>query len=231
MKIIIIMAAVLLAALATVWRAQKTEFGVKGGVNFATFTVNENAQDILGEAGSMTCFQLGLTLDIPFTSKMYTSDVYLMTGLEISQKGFKSSSNIAGIAKSTQSANPLYLQLPLYFAYKIPIAEGMKFVPRVGPYLAYGLSGKWTASANVLGLDIEDPEGVDLYGDQGMLKNFDYGLGVGFGVEYSQFGLYLGYELGLANLAGDNMKKVLSLTGEDFSLKTGNLYINLGYRF
>ncbi|GHV50319.1 hypothetical protein FACS1894181_10740 [Bacteroidia bacterium] len=243
MKRIFSMAALLLAVFATGSWSQKTEFGVKAGANFSTFTLNENVQDALGEAQTKVGFLLGLTVDIPFTSKLYTSDFYLMTGLELSQKGYKATQSytLPGTvltppvqAQLNLAANPLYVQLPLYFAYKITVDKDVRFVPRAGPYLAYGLSGKlsYNSSVGAAGIDLSArfPE-LDLYGGNGILKNFDYGLGVGLGLEYSQFGLYLGYELGLANLADENTKKALTLGGEDYSIKTGNLYVSLGYRF
>lgn len=220
--------------------APRIEFGVKAGINLPTLRMSESVQEALGDSKMGIGFNLGVTVDVPITRELY-----LQSGLELTMKGGKttrkesSGFNLFGVPIPANldlemSTNPLFLQLPLYLAYKIEIDKSTRFVPRFGPYIAYGLSGKLSTKADlsVLGASLGGklPE-VDLFGESAFMKNFDYGLGFGLGLEYAQLGVSVGYELGLANLASDDFKSLMTLTGTDYSLKTSNLYLSLSYRF
>ncbi|MDR2533735.1 MAG: PorT family protein [Tannerellaceae bacterium] len=236
MKRILIIAAIIFAATISQAKAQVySDIGIRAGVNFSVMPMDANVQNILGDPEFKLGFVLGLAWDIHFTD-----EVYLMSGLDLTQKGYKSkhsySENVLGIPASAElnmAANPLFLQVPLYFAYKIEIDRDTRFVPRIGPWIGYGVGGKLSmnASAGILGFEAGGslPD-TDLFGDSGFMKNFNYGLGVGAGIEFGRLNFYLNYELGLANLASDDLRTVFNLTGTDYSIKTNTVSIAVGYR-
>ncbi|MDR0536841.1 MAG: PorT family protein [Tannerellaceae bacterium] len=238
---IIIAASLITAATQTAQAQQQISVGVKAGLNLTGMRMNENTQDALGDSKVGAGFNVGLTLDIPLTT-----DIVLQTGAELSYKNAKSVKyaaqqfSILGVIipaneNLTINMTPLFVQLPFYFAYKIAIDKDIWFMPRIGPYFAYGISGKLKPRAQIAMANFDISAGLpsaDLYGPKPMMKNIDFGLGLGIGIEYSRYKIFAGYEAGLANLASKNFKAYMDmLTEDDFSLKTGNLYISLAFGF
>ncbi|MDR1259701.1 MAG: PorT family protein [Tannerellaceae bacterium] len=207
MKKLFITTAVLLMAVGSAF-AQSAQFGVKVGGNLSTVSI-ENGEGIKSKLG----FQAGITLDYGFTE-----NVYLLTGLEIAEKGFKISESEDGV-EMTLTANPLYLTLPVHIGYKIDL-EGARLVPQIGPYFSYGLAGKIKASGSVEGVDVSVDTGIDYFGDDGA-KSLDIGLGVGLGIEFGKLGFNIGYDLGLTSISQD----------DDGSVKNGSFYLTAGYKF
>jgi hypothetical protein len=131
----------------------------------------------------------------------FTPDVYLLTGLQLTTKGYK-----VGTGEDKYTSNLMYLQLPVHAGYKLTVAEATKIVFHAGPYAAYGIGGK---------------SGDDKSFEKGHAKRFDFGLGLGVGAEFGKIGVDLGYDFGLANVndAGDG------------KVKNMNAYLSLGYKF
>jgi hypothetical protein len=189
-----LVAIALLIGINTYAQDKPITFGVKAGVNLSNLSGDvENNKAKIG-------FNAGVTLDYGFTS-----DVYLLTGLELTTKGYKVKE---GDYKLT--ANMMYLQLPVHVGYKLTVAEGTKVVFHAGPYVAYGIGGKIS--------DNEDDK-WDSFGDESA-KKFDFGLGIGAGLEFGKIGVGLGWDLGLANINRGEGK-----------IKNQNAYLSVGYKF
>lgn len=178
------------------------EFGVKAGVNLSTFSGdNEGAKAKVG-------FNAGVTVDYAITP-----EVYLLSGLEYSLKGAK----VDGV---DVKLNMSYLQLPIHIGYKLAIAENTKVVFRGGPYVAYAIDGKWKVGGISIDAFGDEIKTADVDGTS-KLKRFDFGLGIGAGLEFGKFGVGLGWDFGLV--------KVNDSDGG--SLKNMNGYLSVGYRF
>lgn len=188
------------------------QFGVKAGVNLSNF--GGDVEDSKAKVG----FVGGITLDYAFTP-----DWYLMTGLEFAIKGAKTDYTDDGI-KIKETATPMYLQLPVHVGYKLLVAENTKIVFHGGPYIAYGLGGKWKEKAN------GDEDEWDFFGSEkeGGAKKFDFGLGLGVGVEFGKIGVGLGYDFGLANIGRSYEDEYGKY---DFKIRNQNAYLTLGYKF
>lgn len=173
--------------------------GVKGGVNLSNFS--GDLDDTKSKAG----FNAGLTLDvdIPLTSFGIT------TGLELTTKGAKIDKKYFEDGKDA-TFNAMYLQVPIHANYKLSIAPTTKIVFHAGPYLAYGIGGKTKVEG----------EKEDTFGKDGFDK-FDFGLGIGAGLQVWKFGVDLGWDLGLKNISGSSEGKV----------KNQNAYLSFSYRF
>lgn len=173
-----LVAVALLIGINTYAQDKPVTFGVKAGVNLSNVS-----GDVDGSKAKVG-FNAGVTLDYGFTS-----DVYLLTGLELTTKGFK-------IKDEDGSANLMYLQLPVHVGYKLSIVEDTKIVFHAGPYVAYGIGGK--------------TGGVDSFGKD-RFDAFDFGLGLGVGAEFGKIGVGLGYDFGLVNIidaGGANIKNM-----------------------
>lgn len=186
-----LVAIALLIGVNTYAQDQPITFGVKAGVNLSN--VGGDASGTDAKIG----FNAGVTLDYGFTP-----DVYLLTGLQLTTKGFK-----VKVLSEKLTSNLMYLQLPVHVGYKLTVAEATKIVFHAGPYAAYGIGGK--------------TEGEKSFQD-GAYKKFDFGVGLGVGAEFGKIGVDLGYDFGLANIND---------TDVDGKLKNMNAYLTLGYKF
>lgn len=120
--------------------------------------------------------------------------------------------------------NPIYLELPLLAAFKIPLNEDIRFVINAGPYLAVGVGGK----GKVTYFDRE--EGSQNYklfsGDQAAMKRFDIGFQGGIGFELNHFLLNISVQHGFLNPAKKDSEPYL---GPDTHYPMGGLF-TVGYR-
>lgn len=181
--------------------------GVKGGVNMSNFY-----GDDLDDQNVKIGFHIGLAADYEIA---YNSAI--QTGLFFTTKGAKYSESI-GDASADFTVNPMYLQLPVHYAYKLDVTPGTRIVFHAGPYVAYGIGGKSKLSGS-LG-DWDGATEWDVFGDDGF-KRFDAGLGLGVGAEFGPILLDLGWDMGLVNIADSN-------SGD---IKNQNAYLSVGYKF
>ena len=181
--------------------------GVKGGVNMSNFYGDE-----LDDQNVKIGFHVGLAADYEIA---YNSAI--QTGLFFTTKGAKYSESI-GDASADFTVNPMYLQLPVHYAYKLDVTPGTRIVFHAGPYVAYGIGGKSKLSGSLGDWDGETE--WDVFGDDGF-KRFDAGLGLGVGAEFGPILLDLGWDMGLVNIADSN-------SGD---IKNQNAYLSVGYKF
>ena len=194
-------------------------FGVKAGMNLSNFSGDLDMDAKVG-------FNAGVTVDYGFTP-----DLFFMTGLEFTTKGAKASDDF------DMKLNLSYIQLPIHVGYKLNVAENTRINLHAGPYLAYAVEGKWKAKEGSV-------EGsVSAFGDEmdavGLkMKRFDLGIGLGVGVEFGQFNVGLGYDLGILDISdfgkelqigNDNISIIVD--GSDYKVRNMNAYLTVGYKF
>ncbi|MCD7901539.1 MAG: PorT family protein [Bacteroides sp.] len=196
---IIALACMLIMGISASAQDSSLSFGLKAGMNLSN--MSGDFDDMDAKIG----YNVGITVDYGFTENWY-----LLSGLELTAKGAKFDEGGYEL-----KFNPLFLQLPLHAAYKFPVGDNLKIVVNAGPYLAYGIGGKIKEN------DGGDKEDWDFFGseDDGGCKRFDFGLGVGGGVEFGKFKVGIGYDFGLTDL------------GRDVEIKTRNGYLTVGYKF
>lgn len=174
-------------------------FGVRGGINVSNIGGDiNNTEAKLG-------FNIGATLDYGLTS-----DIYLLTGLDLTSKGFKIKDD-----NSKSKANLIYIQLPVHVGYKLTVSNDTEITFHMGPYMAYGIGGKYK----------KDLEGLKTEGstfDVFRFNRFDFGFGIGVQADFKNVGVGLGYDWGLSNIS--------KIKGEG-KIRNKNIYITLGYKF
>jgi len=176
-------------------------FGVKAGINFSNIGGDiNNTEAKLG-------FNIGATLDYGLTS-----DIYLLTGLDLTSKGFKIKEDYSN---SKTKAGLIYIQLPVHVGYKLIVSNDTEITFHIGPYMAYGIGGKY--KKNLEGLKTEGST-FDVFS----FNRFDFGLGIGVQADFKNVGVGLGYDWGLSNI---------SKIKEEGKIRNKNIYITLGYKF
>jgi len=159
--------------------------GLKAGLNLSTVTTEGISAD------PKIGYKIGPTAEIGLGPNMA-----IQAGALLSLKGAKDS-----------DAN--YLEVPVCFAIKFPIAIDTKIYVNAGPYFGYGLFGK---------TKIISGEKFDTFD---RIEKIDYGATIGAGMEVLKFNFGLNYDLGLADV-----NKTSGVTS-----KNGNFWISIGCKF
>lgn len=205
--------------------AQNSPFrlGVKAGVNISNAIIDNKDADPNLKAG----YQIGVTIDYTFTP-----DWLLQSGLTFTTKGSKIDDFLAGKVTGgngrgeTYTFNQLYIQLPVYAAYRINVSDNLGIVIGAGPYMAYGVGGKSKRKLHT-GMfgDGSTEHKFDTFGNgddtSEQLNKFDFGLGLNISAEFGKIVIGLGYEHGLLNIAANNYYKY----------RNQNAALTLGYKF
>lgn len=178
---------------------QPVTFGIRGGVNFAKQTASSDGYSFSPK--NNVGFNVGLSVDIPMMESLY-----LQSGLYYTVKGYKLEED-----GYTEKATPSYLELPILASYRYNFSDFTQLQINFGPYLAYGIAGKYK-------WDDED-EDKDFFDDD--TKKIDAGLAFGAGMTFGHIFVGINYDLGLTNILKDS----------EGSLKNRCLSINVGYNF
>lgn len=212
LKIVIVALVLIFTGASLNAQEKKVTAGVKAGMNLSTITGDADGAD------SKFGYHVGVTIDYEFSKNLF-----ILTGIEFTTKGAKENVEIPTEYNwgydAKISINPMYLQVPIHFGYKLDIASETKMVFRGGPYIAYGVGGKAKLTSKYTG-----NEKVNIFRTDGY-KNFDFGFGLGTGVEYKKYAFNVGYDFGVINI--DNTKD----KDERGTFRNGNFHVGLGYKF
>ena len=202
-------------------------FGIKGGVNLSNFGGDalelKDGSLKYDDKNALVGFQAGITIDYQLASSLY-----LLTGLEFTTKGAKYESSLAGISTELKQT-PMYLQIPVHIGFKLGITDATKLVFHAGPYAAYGIGGKTKVTGDLAGWTGETE--TDFFGDD-TFKKFDWGLGLGVGLELGKLTFNVGYDLGLADIAQNEIKiGGVTVSNNDAKVRTQTAYATVGIKF
>lgn len=187
----------------------QTSLGIKGGLNMSNFYGDE-----VNDKNMKLGFHVGLVADYEFAPNMA-----IQSGLLFTTKGSEFKLGTENV-KIEQTVNPMYLQVPVHFAYKADVMPGTRIVFHAGPYVAYGIAGKAKVKGT-LGDSSAESRSVNVFGDKALLKPFDAGLGLGVGAEFSRFLVDIGWDMGLVNIS----------KADNGNIKNQNAYLSVGYKF
>jgi len=209
---LLVVAAVLTAGFA---QAQ-FKIGARAGFNLTTVTGKGAPEAAKLKPG----FQVGVVGDYAFSEAFS-----IQPSLLFSQQGFKNEDSEDNLTVK-QSFTLNYLQLPINLQYKFDLG-GAKLFLQAGPYLGYGLGGKYKFTSGSVSVNgkIKFGEGPEIYDDINNLpdfyfdKAFDFGVGAGVGVQVSNFQVAFGYTLGLPSLF------------KETTVQNGGLQLTLTYLF
>lgn len=116
----------------------QVQFGVRAGVNFSNAVVKFSDGSKM-PTNLLTGFHAGVTADLPVGDEFSVSP-----GLLFTTKGYQYKESSDGVT-GTLNQHPYYLELPVHFMFKPELGNG-RLLLGVGPYLAYGIGGRWKAS-------------------------------------------------------------------------------------
>ncbi|WP_207532812.1 porin family protein [Desertivirga arenae] len=204
----------------------QTKFGLKAGVNFANMTQKDDGSNVSTSASSRLTYNLTGYLEIPLSES-----IFFQPGLSLMGKGYKAeaSEELFDITvKGEEKTDLMYLEVPLNAVKKFDVGTG-KFFVGAGPYIAYGLSGKYKISMtgpDEDGKTITESDEGDINfgtGDDDDVKPLDMGLNFLAGYQLGNgISLNGSYGLGLTNLAQKDSGSTLK--NKVFSISLGFLF-------
>ena len=183
---------VLFALISVAGFSQITGWNAKVGMNFSNYTGD---LDLNAKVG----FKLGGGFEYAFNDTWS-----LQPSLFLTSKGAKKDGN---------SINAMYLELPVMAAARFNVADNTNLVVNAGPYFACGIAGNSKVDLGKGRLE------VDTFGDDGLLKRGDVGLGIGVAAEFGKIIAGLDGQFGFVDVM-DNVNG-----------KNLNLSISVGYKF
>jgi len=216
------------------------KYGVKLGANFAN--VNQNFANSDDEFGTKIrlAYSFGAIIEYEFSEV-----ISLQSGLQLSSKGYSwdledgliDGESVDGFDRYLIT----YLEVPINVVYKIS-----DFRIIVGPYIAFGISGKnkydYTYTFNGSDGIVKGDDDIKFKGklnetdwnnsnnsNNEYVKGLDYGLSFGIGYSVGPMMINAGYDMGLANLVPD-----IEIAGFDFNakdFKTTNRVMNLSVSY
>lgn len=194
---------------------KKLSFHVRGGLNISDLTATsdnklENATSKLGfNVGGMLYYSLGNSL-------------YLQTGLTLTSKGAKIN-NIPGASGNYDaSMNAVYLQVPLLIAFKLQLNNtSNKIGVAVGPYFAYGITGKTTLLQDGQSTGVS----YNTFQSNGLWKRPDLGFNMEASFEMPKVIFILGADGGVLRLWNTDQ------LANNANVTNMNVYLSLGYKF
>ena len=195
------------------------KLGVKGGFYGASVTMKYEGEKIDEDYRPYykPGFLIGLVGEYAFNNFFA-----IQPGIIFATQGYKQENSYPQLGyyiKETKSLN--YIQIPINAQCKIG-----KLILQAGPYLGYGIGGKSKRESTLDG-DTRTTEHKIKFGDGDdddisyMPKAFDFGIGLGAGLQFNKMQLGLSYNIGLANLTDV----------EDSSMTNKGMALTLVYLF
>jgi hypothetical protein len=190
----------------------QVHFGVLGGVNLATASVDPMPEEGL-EFSNLTCFGFGAVLDYYLSESiaLHLEPMYL-------QKGTKMSMTIEGFGDFSGEMNVSYIEIPVMLKFEFG-ANNVRPYIMTGPTIGYRLSAEMKMS-------FEGEEETEDMKD--VTKDINYGVAFGGGVSMQMgnntFFIEGRYSLGLANINDDP-------DDTDTTIKTKGIQVFAGITF
>lgn len=127
---------------------------------------------------------------------------------------------IAGASVENKYSQSL-IDVPVLFNYGLKLTDALKLSVFVGPTISFALAGNThtTVTATVLGASSTTESDADWYDSNSDLKKLDIGGTIGANLQYNDFRLFGGYNLGLLNTTG----------ADNYTRKASNWFIGIGY--
>lgn len=203
-----ILLAFMAIATVTLTTAQEVRLGIKGGVNFATFS-----GDNLGDVKSLTGYHLGGLVEIPLTEQfsLQPEVLYTAQGSKYHEKGKE-----LGVNYSYDIEQKLdYIQVPVMAKYYV--IEGLSI--EAGPQISFLTSSKIDYEGTLGGVSVSGKEDLENVSD----IDFSIGAGASYRLPMGLF-FTARYNFGLSNVND-------SSNSENQKIHNRVAQVSVGYSF
>lgn len=180
---------------------------IKGGLNLANISTTSNGR--VDDANMLTSFHAGMIGDMPLGDAFSFQLGLLVTGKGSKTEIYTTSSTTDNYYKV--KTNPIYLELPANFVFKVPFGTDSRLYFGAGPYVAMGIGGKTKGEQKFLGATATYEKSISFNDDDPLtsgqedasvnkLRRFDYGANFLAGFEVGKFMIGANYGLGMAKI-------------------------------
>ena len=194
-------------------KAQKTSFGIKGGLNYSNFHGSNEVIDLFESIGSGYKYKAGFHAGV-FVKVDLSNKFYLQPELLISFQGSKQDNENVELSDAfgnelTNSldvrinTNLIYVALPIMGKYYVDENFSVEFGPQLGYMLSGKINHKVTDSG---GLSDEFLADINAEGDFDIENTNNLDLGINLGVGYdltNELGIGIRYNYGLTENFGN----------------------------
>ena len=228
----IILIAILLLMFSTAVFAQGiTAKGIKGGLNLANWTGDDADFDFDGGYGNKkmrTGFVFGgfITYEMNEMFSLQPELLFTMKGAKYEDEYTEEEDNYEYYEKTEISMNCNYLEIPVLAKLKIPMEGNIKPNVFLGPALSIALSTTYDVDFEYKEYEdgqLVDEESGSVDADIEFIKDVDFGLVFGAGVDFGKITVDARYNMGLSSIADEDE--------DDVKIKNSVISIMLGYAF
>lgn len=160
-------------------------------------------------------FFIGADFNLPISGDL---KVDLGANLRYNTKEESNGTSILGVPISGKVTNTqMLLDIPILLNYGLELKRDVRISAFVGPTITYALSGTTKSEGSLGALSASDE--YDWYGDNSGRSRFDIAATFGLSVDFRDFRLFGGYNLGLLDLAEN----------ENITIKGNNWFVGFGY--
>lgn len=190
----------------------QTDFGIKGGVNFPTYSYGD--REAFSEAEPIVSFYLAGYLDMRIASVFY-----LRPEVSLQGKGARVTKTdiVSGADEIIQRTR--WLDVPINFLGKVPVGNSGNVFAGAGPYIGFAMNGENTYADG-------STSAVIIYKDN-TLRSLDHGINFLAGLKFGFISLNANYRLGLANITYNTNKWSKDIKNRVFSLGIGVSFADL----
>lgn len=181
----------------TLSAASAQDFCLRAGMNLANH---------IGDKDEYSQVKVGLNAGVTVDFELI-DDLYFRPGVLFTMKGGRTNQG------DDKYKNQNYLEVPLFFAYKIDINRNLGIDFQTGPYMALGVFGKTKNKTQGTDWKTFKRKGNDA------VHRFDLGWNFAAGVDIDQFYFGFGYEFGFLKLRDNS----------NWKPKNGCFMFNFGY--
>jgi hypothetical protein len=242
MKKYVVLAVLAAVGLAFAQEQKMISFGVRAGLNLNSAKFVESGESRIQSLpyilDNNIGFHAGVVADIAINQFLYFQPgvMFSTKGGVINEESEYTSEYYYDYDKEVYATNVYCIELPLMLSLKAPLTEALFLRANVGPYFDFGLSGTFktedehkSSSPGMGGSSREykEDESEDIYpkDEKRMIngKAFNFGIGVGGGLEFQSFYIGVNYSYGITN--------VLDVKEDYFEAYDRTFSITLGYNF
>lgn len=191
---------------------KRVQLILRGGLNVTNLKKVTPGES--GKEWTKAGYNVGVMIDT-----YIDNGIYIQTGALLTTKGAKiKSAPLSDGTKSKLTLNTRYIQMPLYFVYKIPIASGNDRINiAFGPYFAFGVGGHLKGGS--LGK-------ADAFGNSGVCHTFSWGFASEVQYETPKFFFFLGTDVGFNPV----FKKTDATQNFRTSIRNFGFNLGVGYK-
>ena len=206
-KVLLIVAAILLANAVSAQNYEKNILGVRAGLNLSSYSISAGGASI--STDSRASFHVAVTDQILLHRSL---PLYLETGIGFSSRGGRAAAEIYGDIYN-MTMRPFYMQAPLLVNYHFHIRDLLTIQPFAGIYGGVGIRGAMKTEYG----------NEDMFSAPGFLSRMDFGVRAGAGFVIRRIYLGISYDIGCLNLVKES-------DGEG-TMRNNCFTISVGYNF